>query len=151
MQRTQSYTERNGGVAMNETLRNAEIEIEEENKRRGSVMPMQFEHRREMTIEKIESRDLKPSSDGGSAGIQPEVLEVSSQMLKREGSRSMRLLNSSAVALHSHLKRVLDTTNDVRPTLDRTEQAMMCAQNIALLIRTQSEMMRSMRELDKEK
>lgn len=151
MQKTQSYTGKNGVAVMNETLRNAEIEIEEENKRRGSAIPMQLEHRSVMITEKSESKDLKPSASEGSAEIHPEVLESSSQMLKREGSRSMRLLNSSAVALHSHLKRVLDTTNDVRPTLDRTEQAMMCAQNIALLIRTQSEMMRSMRELENEK
>lgn len=151
MQKTQSYTGRNGVAVMNETLRNAEIEIEEENKRRGSAMPMQFEHPSAMITEKSESKDLKPSADGGSAGIQPEVLESSSQMLRREGSRSMRLLSSSASVLHSHMRKVLDTTTDVRPTLDRTEQAILCAQNIALLLRTQSEMMRSMRELRDEK
>jgi len=74
-----------------------------------------------------------------------EVLPSSFETFLPEVSRSVKLINDSASALHSHMHRILDTTDDVRPTIDRTEQAVACAREIAVLIKAQSDLIRTMR------
>lgn len=150
MQKIHSISEKSQPPVANDTLISVEKEIEEERLWREKQIQKKSEPITENGIAKTETKDLKPFSGGDSGAIQPEVLKTSSELLRQEGSRSMRLLNSSASALHSHMRRVLDTQEDVRPTLERTEQAVQCAQNIALLLRTQSEMMKAMRELERD-
>lgn len=76
---------------------------------------------------------------------QVEVLPNSFETFLPEVSRSVKLINDSASALHSHMKRVLDVVDDVRPTLERTEQAVACAREIAVLIKAQSDLIRTIR------
>lgn len=95
--------------------------------------------------QKTESENLPALQSEETKQTQVEVLESSFESFLPEVSRSVKLINDSASALHSHMKRVLDVVDDVRPTLDRTEQAVACAREIAVLIKAQSDLIRTMR------
>ena len=99
----------------------------------------------ESGTEQTESKNLPELPSGEIGQTQVEVLKDSFETFLPEVSRSVKLINDSASALHSHMKRVLDTVDDVRPTLDRTEQAVACAREIAVLIKAQSDLIRTMR------
>jgi hypothetical protein len=63
---------------------------------------------------------------------------------KAEALTSLKLIDSSANALHSHMTNLLDV-RDVRPVIDRTQQAVMCAREISLLIKMKVEMIKAVK------
>lgn len=126
-----------------EILRRAEKDIEEE-----KLWKEQREKMRQMPKEESDTAQEKkntslPSIEEGRGEILPTESQDFSDALAREVYRSTRLLNSSAAGLHSHMRDIL-STKDVRPTVARTEQAAMCAREIALLMKAQGDILKSM-------
>lgn len=128
-----------------EILRRAEQDIEEERLWREKLKERKSMQEQEHTTEKTEDGFSRPSIERVTKETQLEVLSPSLENLRREVFQSTRLINSSASALHSHMRDIL-SLEDVRPTLARTEQATTCAREIALLMKAQGDLLRAMRD-----
>lgn len=102
----------------------------------------------ETTIEKTESPSSPKSSLVVTEPTPSEGLQKLSMTCEVDASPALRLIDSSASALHDHMKKILnqDNLDDVRPTLDRTEQAVSCAREIALLMKAKADLIRAVRE-----
>ena len=130
---------------MNETLRRAAQDAEEER--------LWKEQKEKMKLTKDdESFMVSRGSNISERSIAPAPNEIqqlesypSSDDLVREVFRSTKLINSSATDLHSHMRDILNP-GDVRPIIDRTEQATACAREIALLMKAQGDLLRAIRE-----
>ena len=72
----------------------------------------------------------------------PTGLTLLSENWNQELLASAKLIDKSASALCSHMEKLLDG-KDLRPVEERTTQAVMCAREIALLIRTKVEIVRA--------
>lgn len=131
---------------MNEILKAAEQDIAEEKLFKEQREKLKFSQNKEMTIVETAPQGSQQLQRADSEETQAVDSLSFSETWKPDVSRSVKLVNSSAFALHSHMKRILDTTEDVRPTFDRTEQAVQCAREIALLMKSQSELLRVMKD-----
>lgn len=76
-----------------------------------------------------------------------EVLEPSSVLLRKGISESMNLLDESANVLHSTMSWLTPDDPEVRkPTLEDVDKIIMCANGIANLMRSKSEMLKLLKK-----
>lgn len=132
---------------MNEILKNAEKEIEEEKLWRERRTETRLTPVSENTIGEIEPGVLQTSTKVVSVETLHADSQTLSESLKPAVLISAKLAHDSASALHSHMSAILDIKENVRIVPERTGQAVQCAREIALLLKAKSDLLRVLKEV----
>lgn len=132
---------------MNEILRNAEKEIEEEKQWRERRGEMRLTPVKENITGEIAPNVSQTSMKAVSVETLPADSQTLSESLRPAVLKSAQLAHDSASALHSHMSSILDIKDNVRIVPERTTQATQCAREIALLLKAKSDLLRVLKEV----